>query len=197
MQTLRRERRQKFEEEIQSSQIHYYARLHLEHAGNTPEYVENTLLECRAKLSELLAEAAESRSERKTDEKAADYNAELFRGDPNEYPEHIREIAKVLRDTWLFVLPPKTKGKRGKQYGFFISSMESLKLSCGEFGTDVLVKLHTDWRAGFKNGIAPYTIANPQSLVNVAAGKAREMREAKSGATPQSGHRSARLERDL
>lgn len=63
MQTLTRERRKKFEEEIQSSKLHYYARLCLEHAGNTPEYVENTLAECRASLAAALADAAASRSE--------------------------------------------------------------------------------------------------------------------------------------
>jgi len=63
MQTLTRERRKKFEEEIQSSKLHYYARLCLEHAGNTPEYVENTLAECRASLAAALADASASRSE--------------------------------------------------------------------------------------------------------------------------------------
>ena len=159
MQTLKRERRQKFEAIL----------------NNFSDKLTQAEIEATA---ELLAEAAESRSERKTDETAAEYNVELMRGDVNDYPEHLREIAKVLRDTWLFALPPKTKGKMGKQYGFYVSSMDSLKQSCAEFGADVLIKLHADWRAGFKNGIAPYTIANPQSLVNVASGKAREMREA-------------------
>ncbi len=132
--------------------------------------------------------------EKKTDQTAAEYNVELMRGDVNDYPEHLREIAKVLRDTWQFVLPPKTKGKIGKQYGFYISSMDSLKQSCAEFGADVLVKLHADWRAGFKNGIAPYTIANPQSLVNVASGKAREMREVKSAPSPKTYDPAAEVE---
>lgn len=159
MQTLKRERRQKFEEIL----------------NNFSDKLTQAEIEATA---ELLAEAAESRSERKTDETAAEYNVELMRGDVNDYPEYLREIAKVLRDVWLFRLPPKPKGKSEKgQYGFYISSMDILKQSCAEFGADVLVKLHVDWRAGFKNGIAPYTIASPQSLVNVASGKAREMRE--------------------
>jgi len=111
-----------------------------------------------------------------------EYNADVMRGDYNDYPEHVREYAKVLRDVWMFTLPPKpkTKGKKSSEkgkYAFFIMSLESIKQSCAEFGTDVLVKLHADWRAAFRDGIAPYTIAQPTSLINVAAGKAREMRE--------------------
>jgi len=56
--------------------------------------------------------------------------------------------------------------------------MEAIKQSCAEFGADVLVKVHADWKAGFKNGLAPYTVAQPTSLVNMCAAKARELREA-------------------
>ncbi len=172
MQTLKRERRQKFREIIRKAVYAYYK-----------TYMDEVEVE---RIADELAEAAESRSERKTDETAAEYNVELMRGDVNDYPEHLREIAKVLRDTWLFRLPEKPKGKKTKgQYQFYVSSMDNLKQSCAEFGADVLVKLHADWRAGFKNGIAPYTIANPQSLVNVASGKAREMREAMIGKLSQ------------
>jgi hypothetical protein len=41
-----------------------------------------------------------------------------------------------------------------------------------------MVVTHEKWRAGFKNGIAPYEIAQPTSLINVVASTAREMREA-------------------
>lgn len=61
--TLTKERQEKFIDAIQSSQIHYYARLYLEHAGNTSEYVENTLNECREILSKELVNASLSRSE--------------------------------------------------------------------------------------------------------------------------------------
>lgn len=159
MQTLTRERRQKFEAIL----------------SNFSDKLTRAEIEATA---ELLADASISRAERKTDEEAAEYNVELMRGDYNEYPEHVREIARVLRDVWLFALPPKPKGKKEKsRYSFFIMSMENIKHSCAEFGADVLIKLHADWRAGFKNGLAPYTIATPESLVNVASGKAREMRE--------------------
>ena len=40
------------------------------------------------KFANKLVEAAESNTERKTDETAAEYNAELFKGDWREYAEH-------------------------------------------------------------------------------------------------------------
>jgi len=111
-----------------------------------------------------------------------EYNAELFKGDWREYPEHLQETARVLRDVWNFVLPAKPQKKTKEfskgAYKMFCFSMEQVKQSCGEFGVEkVLTALHEDWKNGFKGGIAPYTIAQPTSLVNVAAGKAREMRD--------------------
>jgi len=133
-------------------------------------------------LIDRLVLASLSRTERATDETAAEYNAELFRGDWREYPEHLHETARILRDVWKFVLPAKPQ-KKVKEfskgaYGMFCYSMEKIKQSCGEFGVErVLTALHEDWVNSFKDGIAPYTIAQPTSLVNVANGKAREMRE--------------------
>ena len=76
-QTLRRERRTKFESDIQGSLLHYYARLHLEHNGNTPEYVENTLRECREDLAAMLAVSAESRSEKLSQEDLEQVNKKV------------------------------------------------------------------------------------------------------------------------
>ena len=156
--TLRRERIQKFE----------------------------AILSCLGKLTqaeveataELLADAAASRTEAQTEETPEEYNVEVFRGDFREFPEHLWEIAKVLRDVWMFRLPPKPKTKSEKgQYAMWCLMMDNVKQACGEFGADVLVKVHADWRAGFKGAIAPYTVAQPSSLVNPCSGKAREMRE--------------------
>ena len=168
MQTLRRERIQKFFEILMEKQA----------MPNWPVIEYDNMIAWRKELAAALADAAESRTERKTDEEGGEYNVELMRGDYNDYPEHLREYARVLRDTWKFTLPPKTKGKSEKgRYGFFIQEMESIRQACAEFGTDVLLKVHEEWRAKFKDGIAPYTVARPSSLVNVCAGKARELRE--------------------
>ena len=137
------------------------------------------------KLSELLADASLSRTERATDEDQGEYNTELFRGDYRDYPQSVQEIARVLRDTWKFSLPEKPQKKSKGQYGFYIQAMEAIKQSCAEFGADVLVKVHADWKAGFKNGLAPYTVAQPTSLVNMCAAKARELRDSKPESQPE------------
>ncbi len=116
---------------------------------------------------------------KRTDETAAEYNAELFRGDWRVYPENLWKIAEALRDVWMFKLPAPPKKKSEKsEYAFYIQAMTAIKDACAEFGVSVLVKVHADWKAKFKDGIAPYTVAQPTSLINVCAGKARELREA-------------------
>lgn len=164
-QTLRRELRKKFEDILSN-------------------FSDKLTLPEREPLADLLADAAlevSAIAKRATDEDQGEYNTELFRGDWREYPERIHKIAETLRDVWKFTLPPKpAKGEGKGQYAFYIQSMDSIKQSCAEFGADVLVKVHADWKAGFKNGLAPYTVAQPTSLVNMCAAKARELREEKT-----------------
>jgi len=165
--TLTRERRKKFEAIICQSEIYMQCRLGIDELALELEELVNKL-----------AEAAESRTERKTDEQQGEYNVEVFRGDWRQYPEHLHKIAEVLRDTWKFVLPDKPNKGEGKgKYKYYVMAMDDLKQACAEFGADVLVQVHADWRAGFKNGLAPYTVAQPSSLVNMALAKARELRE--------------------
>ena len=184
-QTLTRQRRQKFLEIMDE-----YAVFIRKLSGNDVD-------EWRKKMADELVNASLSRTERATDDEAGEYNTELFRGDWREYPERLHKIAETLRDVWKFTLPPKPAKKEGKgQYSFYIQAMDAIKQSCAEFGADVLVKVHTDWKAGFKNGLAPYTVAQPTSLVNMCAAKARELREG-SPEQKQTGRVQANLERDL
>jgi hypothetical protein len=157
MQTLKRERRQKFEEIL----------------GVFSDKLTRAEIEATA---ELLAAACESR----TEETAEEYNVELFRGDHNDYPEHLRDVAKNLRDVWKFALPGRSKNRKEKgQYAFFIMAMEDIKRNCAEFGTKVLDSVHDDFVAYqlSHNGLAPFTIGQPSSLINVCNGKARELRD--------------------
>jgi hypothetical protein len=166
MTTLRRERIQKFSKIIKEFLVGFDE---LPIAGMKAEIDE---------LAALLADAAESKGERKTDETAEEYNVHLFRGDFHDFPEHLWGVAETLRDVWMFRLPAKPKKKTGKgEYAMWCAMMENVKDACGEFGTDVLIKVHADWKTGFKGGIAPYTVAKPSSLVNPCSGKARELRD--------------------
>jgi len=167
MQTLARQRREKFLEILEKYEAYPRTGMELE-----------TVAEWRKEVAAALADASASRTELATDETPEEYNVEMFRGDFREFPEHLWEFAKVLRDVWMFRLPPKPKKKSEKgQYAMWCLMMDNVKQACGEFGADVLVKVHADWRAGFKGAIAPYTVAQPSSLVNPCSGKAREMRE--------------------
>jgi len=161
-QTLSRERKQKFLAILEE----YYQ-------DNPPS---QDATDFNIEVAGKLVEASLSRTE-KTEETATQKNLTLFLGDPNDYPEHLRNIAFVLRDVWMFKLPAKPqKGSRKGQYGFYIQAMDALYDACGEFGADVLKKVHADWKSQFKNGIAPYTVAQPTSLINMASAKARELR---------------------
>lgn len=184
--TLRQERIQKFDDIV--------ADWIAESPAVTDVTGDDELLEAEIKrLCELLADASISRSEiageYKTDERPEMVNAELRRGDWREYPEHLHEVAKCLRDTWMFVLPEKPQKANRKtsksQYALFIMAMEQIKQSCGEFGIKPLEETHKKWRAGFKDGIAPYTIARPTSLINVTNATALEMRQAGTSNTPK------------
>lgn len=178
-QTLRRERIQKF---IPMLLLKYYPTVMV--GTYTKEQIDDATT-----FAESLADASISRSEiageYKTDAdkeaEARKFNAPVFRGDWRDYPEHLHKIAECLRDVWMFVLPEKPQKANRKtaksKYAFFIMSMESIRESCGEFGVKALEETHKKWRAGFKNGIAPYAVATPQSLVNMVASTAREMRE--------------------
>lgn len=170
-QTLTRERKQKFSAILE------------EQWGFIHSCEKDAVIE---KLAEILADASMSRAELATEETAEEYNVDLFRGEYKDYPQSVQEIARVLRDTWKFTLPakPQKQNKKG-QYGFYIQAMESIKQSCAEFGADVLVKVHADWKAGFKNGLAPYTVAQPTSLVNMCAAKARELRDGQPETQPE------------
>lgn len=170
-QTLDRERRQKFDKII------------LAWIADSPAITdvtgdESLLSEETEKLAALLVVAARSRTEIQAEEPADESMKTLFGGDWRDYPEHLWPYAKVLRDVWKFNLPdkPQKKAKKGP-YSMFIMAMEEIRQNCGEFGVKALEVTHEKWRAGFKDGIAPYTVAQPTSLINVVSATARELRE--------------------
>lgn len=177
-QTLRRERIQKFRELCEKYNVTFYPH-------------PNTIKESDEKMEsfvQALADASISRSERTDDltdaereQIAREYNAPVFRGDYRDYPEHLHEVARVLRDVWMFKLPEKPrKGSKKSEYAFWIMAMEQIRESCLEFGIQTLEKAHEKWRAGFKDGLAPFTVATPQSIVKWVASVALEMRQAQS-----------------
>lgn len=176
--TLTQERKQKFSDVLSK----YLSNFVISHEDANKLLDE--LVEASKSRSEIAGEYKTLGADLEKAEKEAEarkFNAPVFRGDWRDYPEHLHKIAECLRDVWMFVLPEKPQKANRKtaksKYAFFIMSMESIKESCGEFGVKALEETHKKWRAGFKNGIAPYAVATPQSLVNMVASTAREMRE--------------------
>ena len=89
------------------------------------------------------------------------------------------QIEKWPEDTWdalltLWVIYNMKPSSRKK--AFWINGIRDLLEACGEFGLEILEEVHREWRAKFKKGIAPYTVASPGSLVEVARAKAAEKR---------------------
>ena len=129
---------------------------------------------------------------KQTDEDKAEYNV-LFRGDVHEFPESLWLIAEHLRDVWMFTLPHKSKrGEKKSQFGFWILSMDELKSICGEFGVKALQNVRDDFVAYMQahGGVAPYTVAGPQSLLNVTRAKVAQMR---TGIESQAEYRPSRI----
>lgn len=80
----------------------------------------------------------------------------------------------MLLTLWeLFKLRPPS---RKKQKAFWIAGIRDLMDATGEYGTKLLAEVNTEWRGKFENGVAPYTIAGPESLVKVTRAKAAEKR---------------------
>ena len=153
----------------------------IEYAKQQAERVVDALLELRG-FSFL----------KQTDEDKAEYNV-LFRGDVHEFPEPLWLIAEHLRDVWMFTLPHKSKrGEKKSQFGFWILSMDELKSICGEFGVKALQHVRDDFVAYMQShgGGAPYTVAGPQSLLNVTRAKVAQMR---TGIESQAEYRPSRI----
>jgi hypothetical protein len=90
------------------------------------------------------------------------------------FPERIRPVVEKMEEAWNFK-PPMRKGK---QVGFWIQSCDSILEACGEYGMSLLDELRQTWEEGLNthNGLAPYPINGPQSLVNAVQGFAASKR---------------------
>ncbi len=101
--------------------------------------------------------------------------------DLSGYPEDCREILNAVCLLWAIKSPRYKKDK-----GYWIESARRLMDAVGEEGAKVLIEINTEWKAGFKNGLAPYIVEGPGSLVKLARAKAAEMRQKPSDAEDRS-----------
>jgi hypothetical protein len=96
--------------------------------------------------------------------------------DVADFPEHVRHVIAEVCKLWSLV-PPKTKSRKAD----WISDAEELINSCAGLNTlDVIRAIRSDhkWHMEKNNGVAPFTVCRPGSLVKAVSGKAGEMRQA-------------------
>lgn len=98
-----------------------------------------------------------------------------------DYPDDIRELCFEFCKLYHFTAPDKPKKTAKSQYSFWILSLTDLKTAGGEFGISALREQRKDFEEYMKehNGVAPFTVSSPQSLVNAVRGKAALMRDPK------------------
>jgi len=94
-----------------------------------------------------------------------------------QYPERIRPVVERMEKLWHFKPPQPSKKKNG-QYAFWLESCDEVLVSCGEFGVELLDKLHEDWRIYMEShgGCGPHTVSSPKSLVSAVLAKAALLR---------------------
>ena len=94
-----------------------------------------------------------------------------------QYPERIRPVVERMEKLWYFKPPQPSKKKNG-QYAFWLESCDEVLVSCGEFGVELLDKLHEDWRIYMEShgGCGPHTVSSPKSLVSAVLAKAALLR---------------------
>lgn len=102
------------------------------------------------------------------------------------YPEDIRDTLDVVCKLWNFRPPRGRNPAKNKSMADWIKSGQELSDACGEFGVNVLENIREDFEKYMHshNGLAPYTVSSPRSLVNMARGKAAEMRTPKEHNMP-------------
>lgn len=101
-------------------------------------------------------------------------SADLYR-----WPEEVRDAVQLVCDLW-HLTPPNSGKRANSPYAHWINGARDLAEACGELGPGlVLPSLRKDYeeRMAANNGVAPFTVSGPGSLVKSARAHAGWMRE--------------------
>lgn len=92
------------------------------------------------------------------------------------WPEEVRPVVSAMVE--FFSLRPPDKPKRGGgQYAYWIKGARDVIEASGEFSPlEVIRSIREDYERDSKDGIPPYSVASPNSLVNKAREKAALLR---------------------
>jgi hypothetical protein len=97
--------------------------------------------------------------------------------DLSSWPPDVVEVVQVVCKLWN-LKPPRYSEKNGRPCGNWIQSARDLADSCGEFGVEAIREYRKDFEEYMNkhNGLAPFVVNGPFSLVKVVCGKAGSMR---------------------
>jgi len=118
-------------------------------------------------------------AERQSKKMSAAADVKLLTSDLSSWPEDVRDTIALVCEKW-HLHPPNTGGNRpGKQAGYWIQSGRDLIDACGEFGLEAINRTRQEFEnyMASHGGLAPYTVASPNSLVNSVRATAAKMRE--------------------
>ncbi len=89
------------------------------------------------------------------------------------YPVDVVEIIRIVCEEWN-LRPPRTK----KSKAYWIQSARELLDACGEFGPQLVVEYRHEFKQHMRenNGLAPYSVEGPGSLVKSVRALAGEKR---------------------
>lgn len=97
--------------------------------------------------------------------------------DVSNFPEDVQKTIQTFCQLWHLNPPRKTKGKNG-EYADWITGAREINDACGEFGLDLLhvyAEEFEKYRAE-NNGLTPYRVTRPGSIVKSLRGLAGEVR---------------------
>ncbi len=89
------------------------------------------------------------------------------------YPVDVVEIIRIVCDEWN-LKPPRTK----KSKAYWIQSARELLDACGEFGEELVIEYRHEFKQHMRehNGLAPFSVEGPNSLVKSVRALAGEKR---------------------
>jgi len=138
--------------------------------------IDNIMLDME--LTRVITDIVQEKKEKRTTEqiKQATEDA-LFASFANtsidyaQFREELRPYAEKFCTLWK--LPPPARPRKANpnsEYSQWIRFLEELKDACGEYGSDLLDDMYKEWRAGFKNGRAPFSVNTPGSITKSTRG---------------------------
>ena len=93
--------------------------------------------------------------------------------DLEDYPIDVHEVLEIVCEEWN-LRPPRTK----KSKSYWIQSARELLDACGEFGEQLVVEYRHEFKQYMRenNGLAPFSVEGPNSLVKSVRALAGEKR---------------------